>query len=394
MFSHQFKYNELNKILIGKGAYGEVYRFKHEKKTFAYKITHKDEDDVHHPGTLRELAILSRIKHENLAELLGIDFTNDNGIILYMNFYETNLQKLMFQKKSNENATWIIDGLIKGLSYLHSIYICHRDLKPENILITLGKKEVKICDFGLSRFATNKPSTIKIVSPPYRAPELLSNIKEKSINMYKVDIWSLGCILYEIYVQKHLFIPFKNDTKQSKNIIDTLSNNEWINTIQKQNNQNIYHILKKILIINPEERYDIYDIFDLYNCKEKYEYKYIKTTVNCENLKCSKEQYHYIIKNLKQKIEEKKLSSYTLLLCKKYLFSYLSLYSIHPKYQDLLYKTIYYIALRINEFYYPSLYTIFEHEFSPSDINEMEKIIIKSCNGNLYMFDILANEKL
>lgn len=85
---------------------------------------------------------------------------------------------------------------------MHDLGICHRDLKPENIL--LKNDEVKICDFGSSKFLDKKEhkNTPYTVSRYYRAPELIlaSNFYDESI-----DIWAVGCILFEFMTRTPLF---------------------------------------------------------------------------------------------------------------------------------------------------------------------------------------------
>ncbi|CAF4916774.1 unnamed protein product, partial [Rotaria sp. Silwood1] len=86
-----------------------------------------------------------------------------------------------------------------GVKYLHDHSITHRDLKPENVLLTspdTNETLIKITDFGLSRFI-NETTLMKTFcgTPNYLAPEVLSTHGEASYTN-KVDVWSLGVILY------------------------------------------------------------------------------------------------------------------------------------------------------------------------------------------------------
>ena len=93
------------------------------------------------------------------------------------------------------------------MSYLHENNILHRDLKPQNILIIKGM--VKICDFGFAKKLSASTAFVNSIkgTPLYIAPEILSNQRYN----YKVDIWSFGIIMYELFDGK---TPFHSTTFQ------------------------------------------------------------------------------------------------------------------------------------------------------------------------------------
>ena len=85
--------------------------------------------------------------------------------------------------------------LLTSLEYLHSLDLIHCDLKPENILIkSYSRCEVKVIDFGSSCYVTDHLSSY-VQSRSYRAPEVILGAPYDT----KVDMWSLGCILSELY---------------------------------------------------------------------------------------------------------------------------------------------------------------------------------------------------
>ena len=95
----------------------------------------------------------------------------------------------------------ITKDILMSLKYLKNKGIVHCDLKPENILFKdFEYKQVKIIDFGSSTFVNDVDYTY-LQTRPYRAPEMVFGCSYD----FSIDIWSLGCILYEIITKKVLF---------------------------------------------------------------------------------------------------------------------------------------------------------------------------------------------
>lgn len=91
--------------------------------------------------------------------------------------------------------------MLTSLEYLHSLRLIHCDLKPENILIkSYSRCEVKIIDVGSSCFETDHLSSY-VQSRSYRAPEVILGAPYGQ----KIDIWSLGCIMAELFSGNVLF---------------------------------------------------------------------------------------------------------------------------------------------------------------------------------------------
>lgn len=113
-----------------------------------------------------------------------------------------------YNRESGEDFYFTLDRLKKitkqclvALEYIHSLNLIHCDLKPENILIkSYSRCEVKIIDFGSSCFTQDHLSTY-VQSRSYRAPEVILGLPYGA----KIDMWSLGCILAELWTGKVLF---------------------------------------------------------------------------------------------------------------------------------------------------------------------------------------------
>jgi len=101
----------------------------------------------------------------------------------------------------------ITKQILNALNFIHELNLIHCDLKPENILIkSYSKSEIKVIDFGSSCFIHDHLSSY-VQSRSYRAPEVILGCKYD----YKIDMWSLGCILAELFTG---YVLFQNDSVQ------------------------------------------------------------------------------------------------------------------------------------------------------------------------------------
>ncbi len=130
----------------------------------------------------------------------------DYDLKKYMNIYAKRGLSLKLIKK-------FMKQILTGVNFIHSQKVIHRDLKPHNILLNIQDINtennthepgvMKIADFGLARiFSFSKRVYSKeILTLWYRAPEIILGYDEYSSN---VDIWSLGCIMAELYTNTPL----------------------------------------------------------------------------------------------------------------------------------------------------------------------------------------------
>ena len=92
-----------------------------------------------------------------------------------------------------------------ALDFIHKLGLVHSDIKPENILLSsYSKARVKVIDFGSSCYLTDRQSSY-IQSRSYRAPEVILGLPYDG----KIDIWSLGCVVAEMYTGE---VTFQNDS--------------------------------------------------------------------------------------------------------------------------------------------------------------------------------------
>lgn len=94
-----------------------------------------------------------------------------------------------------------------GLSLLRKCNILHADIKPDNVLVNESRSTLKICDLGSASDASENEITPYLVSRFYRAPEIMLGMPYD----FAIDIWSVGCTLFELYTGKILFTGRTNN---------------------------------------------------------------------------------------------------------------------------------------------------------------------------------------
>jgi len=101
------------------------------------------------------------------------------------------------------------------LKLLKKASILHGDIKPDNILVNESKLNLKLCDFGSASHVADNDITPYLVSRFYRAPEIIMGLPYG----YGVDMWSVGCTIYEVYTGKILF-PGNSNNQMLKYFMD------------------------------------------------------------------------------------------------------------------------------------------------------------------------------
>ncbi|KAF9032940.1 kinase-like domain-containing protein [Panaeolus papilionaceus] len=170
----------------------------------------RSQESMHRAG-LKEIQILNKLKQadpEDKKHIIRLErsFEHRGHLCLVFESMSMNLRDVVkrFGKDVGLNIRAVrayAHQLFLALSLLKKVNIMHADIKPDNILVNEQKTVIKLCDLGSASDASENEITPYLVSRFYRAPEIIMGIPYDS----SLDIWSIGCTLYELYTGKILF---------------------------------------------------------------------------------------------------------------------------------------------------------------------------------------------
>lgn len=202
--------------VLGVGAFGsvrEAYDTVHDRQV-AVKRMENVTDNIHDGvNILREMKLLSGLHHSHIVQIydaFGLESQRE-ALYIVMEYCDTDLKKVCSDLHgiSLAQARRLTYNLLVGCNYLHDKGVYHRDLKPANCL-AMRDCSVKICDFNLARTVDKSEDDDSAPPPPtpvrrlltrhvvtrwYRPPEIILKLEYDE----KIDVWSAGCILAELF---------------------------------------------------------------------------------------------------------------------------------------------------------------------------------------------------
>ncbi|MBP9090162.1 protein kinase [bacterium] len=212
--------------LIGQGGMGAVWKVRDTaiNKTLAIKVLRKElaNDRLAVKRFEQEANAAACLTHANLVTVYGSGAAKDNSPYLIMDYINGECLADLLHREvylSVPQALDITSQICEALAHAHAKGIVHRDLKPSNIMLTKsadGNDIVKIVDFGIAKLmpsineqANNLTQTGELFgSPLYMSPE---QCKGETVDA-RSDVYSLGCIMYEMLTGKPAF-PADNPIK-------------------------------------------------------------------------------------------------------------------------------------------------------------------------------------
>ncbi|ESU41172.1 Ankyrin repeat protein [Giardia duodenalis] len=257
--------------VLGGGRFGKVYAINGFPGLAVKAIEIMDHNKKHTEFIERELDTISKLSHPNIVKCHQV-LSNDDFFYVVMDRYHGDLQHFIADHKSvkkhipRELMLSIMRQLADALAYVHAPYkvnergdvlpgIVHRDLKPDNVLMNRDGDRVAIADFGLCKDVMHDGSTFA-GTEPYMAPETFIYQKTSRAS----DIWALGVIIYELATLRlprfsHHWYP--EDAKEY--FVDG-----WEPNLQPVKDGFIRNILKRIFVLDPEERPTAKELAELF----------------------------------------------------------------------------------------------------------------------------------
>lgn len=235
---------------LGQGSSGIVYLGMDPfiKRNVAIKVSQPTSDRALE-RFFTEAQSAGRLIHQNMVIIYDVGM-HDNFCYITMEYIEgTTLEKYCHKDNllPTSKVLEIIFGVCNAIDYAHRHDIIHRDIKPANIM--LNKEGIpKVADFGIAQM-TQETSELGVWgTPSYMAPEQL---KEEAIGSYS-DVFSLGCVLYELLTGEVAF-PGKNNYA----IMYKITNEDPvpITELQPELSGIFDDIITKVLAKDPAKRY-------------------------------------------------------------------------------------------------------------------------------------------
>lgn len=252
------------KDLIAKGGMGEVWRAwdGYRNMFVAIKVVSNDllADPNFKTRFLDELHRHARLKHPNIVPVLEA-FEHEGQSCCVMQLIEgISLSGLLQTKPEHrlkiDEACSIMSDILRALDYAHQHGIIHRDIKPSNVLLDREGRAYLI-DFGIALAVGEQRRTrtgLVVGTPLYMSPEQIKRPKEID---HRSDVYSAGCVFYEMLTGRPPFIPdpgIRGDTdfaiKESHIKAQPLAPRDLVADIPKGVSQLVLSALEK----NPASR--------------------------------------------------------------------------------------------------------------------------------------------
>jgi len=252
--------------LLGEGAYSAVYRVLRlaDNETYALKkVKIPDLNDKEKSNALNEVRLIASVRHENVIAYKEAFFdggTNCLCIVQECADAGDLLSQINRAKKDNsvvrETDIWrYLEGMCQGLRALHDLRILHRDLKSANVFLSSSSRGTiaKLGDFNVSKVAKRGLCMTQTGTPYYASPEVWRDMPYDS----KSDMWSLGCVTYEVAALRP---PFRAESMEG--LYKKVVKGQYPK-IPSHNSQDLSDIIGTLLQVRPADRPSAQEFLDM-----------------------------------------------------------------------------------------------------------------------------------
>jgi serine/threonine protein kinase len=251
--------------LLGSGAFGAAHEVcdKVTGQTLALKVSAITDPKVR-AAALSEAAILRKLEHVNVVEIIS-QWEEKAFCCILLELCDGSVSDLIQDARargfliSEAFILHIFCQLCTGLSYVHSCGFLHRDIKNANILWKRGENDclvVKLADFGISRHLRDGSVAHTFIGSPFSlSPEILNGSPYDN----KTDIWSLGCVLFELCALSN---PFGGKNASLGSIVSSIFKGSYP-SLDPLYSSELNALLSSLLTLNPQDRPDIASVLRL-----------------------------------------------------------------------------------------------------------------------------------
>ena len=202
---------------LGKGMFSAVVRATDQRTNSLVAIKLIRNNETMKKAGIKEIEILEKLTHadpEDKKHIIRLErfFEHKGHLCMVFENLSINLREVLkkFGRDVGINLKAVREyarQMFLGLSLLRKCNVLHADLKPDNVLVNESRSYLKICDLGSASDASENEITQYLVSRFYRAPEIILGLRYD----FAIDMWSIGCTLFELYTGKILFTGRSNN---------------------------------------------------------------------------------------------------------------------------------------------------------------------------------------
>lgn len=277
--------------ILGQGGFGQIYivsRYDNKSKYYAMKKISIYRSNNYKKSIINEIRILKYCVCPYIIKYIDCQYNGSNIDIIIQFIKKGDLQKIITKRKRkfDEPIIWsYIIQLCLGVQYLHKNNIIHRDIKSSNILID-HIDNLYITDFGASKvFLTCNSLTNTLVGTPlYCSPEIIS----KQEYSYKIDVWGIGCVLFECITFSPPFLARNIQSLNNKILQVDFSKNLSLYT--EKYSKNLIQLVGQILVKDENKRLSIHNLLNM-PCIQEHLYLIPYTTKKSINISQFNEKF-------------------------------------------------------------------------------------------------------